>query len=618
MEEIHQHTPRYATKRWLIFFGFVLLLSFSLLGYRLVDLQVVRHDQLTVAARGNTIRTIEREARRGNILDRNGNLLATSLFVKTVCADPVLIWRHQDSVARTLAPMLEMDVALLREMLQPRLIRNEAGQMRTNRYVVLKRKVPRETWEKAREALRGMDLGVDESALTRRQRAVLRDVRRAVFADAEEDQLRVYPGQRLASHVLGFVGGADHKGKEGIEAVVDSRLTGTPGWLVTETDSRKRELVSLRRQDVPPRNGLNAALTLDMGIQHLVEGELAKAMEEHKPVGISAVVVRPRTGEILAMANLPDFDPGRPGDFHAASRRNRAVTDTMEPGSTFKIVNVAAALQERSVTLRTKFDCERGVFYFAGRRLRDHHGYGKLTVKEIMTKSSNIGSAKIAIRLGAPQLHRYIRGFGFGERTRISLPGEVRGTVHPLKKWNKLSISRVPMGHEVATTPIQLAMMMSAVANGGKLMRPILLHSLRDENGRTIVQYHPEPVRQVITPETAALVTETLKTVVQPGGTARRAAMEFYSVAGKTGTAQKPGPGGYIPGKYYSSFVGFFPADRPALCIFVGLDEPAGKYYGGLTAAPVFKAIAERAASYLGIPPDLGEPGNIVSQQEER
>ena len=617
MEEIHQHTPRYAAKRWLIFFGFVLLLSFSLLGYRLVDLQVVRHDQLTVAARGNTIRTIEREARRGNILDRNGNLLATSLFVKTVCADPVLIGRHQDAVAQTLAPMLEMDVALLREMLQPRLFRNESGQMRTNRYVVLKRKVPRETWEKARAALGKMDLG-DETALTRRQRAVLRDVRRAGFADAEEDQLRVYPGQRLGSHVLGFVGGADHKGKEGIEAVVDSRLTGTPGWLVTETDSRKRELVSLRRQDVPPRNGLNAVLTLDMGIQHLVEGELAKAMEEHKPVGISAVVVRPRTGEILAMANLPDFDPRRPGDFHAASRRNRAVTDTMEPGSTFKIVNVAAALQERSVTLRTKFDCERGVFYFAGRRLRDHHGYGKLTVKEIMTKSSNIGSAKIAIRLGAPQLHRYIRGFGFGERTRISLPGEVRGTVHPLKKWNKLSISRVPMGHEVATTPIQLAMMMAAVANGGKLMRPILLHSLRDENGRTIVQYHSEPVRQVITPETAALVTETLKTVVQPGGTARRAAMEFYSVAGKTGTAQKPGPGGYIPGKYYSSFVGFFPADRPALCIFVGLDEPAGKYYGGLTAAPVFKAIAERAASYLGIPPDLGEPGNIVSQQEER
>jgi len=618
MEDLNKQPPPNGSRRWLIFFGLVMLITFGLLGYRLVDLQIVKHDQLRDAAQNNTVRTIERKAQRGNILDRNGNLLATSLFVKTICADPSLIGHYLPNVARTLAPVLEMDEVVLLNKLAPRMFENEQGQLRPNRYVVLKRKVTREVWEKVRVAVREMDLGGDEKKLPRRERQVLRDVRRSVFADQDEDQLRVYPGLRLASHVLGFVGGSDHKGKEGIEAVLDSKLTGTPGWRVTETDAQRRELVSMRRQDVAPRNGLNAVLTLDIGLQHIVEGELAKALAEHTPLGITAVVIRPQTGAILAMANLPDFNPSKPGSFPAASRRNRAVTDTMEPGSTFKIVNIAAALQERSVTLNSVFHCERGSFFYGGRRLRDHHPYGQLSVKEIITKSSNIGSAKIAIRLGAPHLRQYIKGFGFGERTRVSLPGEVRGTVHPLKKWTKLSITRVPMGHEVAVTPMQMAMMLAAVANDGKLMRPMLLDSLRDESGRVVVKYHPEPVRQVVSPETARQVTEALKTVVGPGGTARQARLEFYSVAGKTGTAQKPGPGGYLPGKYYSSFVGFFPADQPALCIFVGLDEPAGKYYGGLTAAPVFKAIAERAASYLGIPPDLGEPGSIVSSPKGR
>ena len=372
-----------------------------------------------------------------------------------------------------------------------------------------------------------------------------------------------------------------------------------------ETDSSRREVVSFRQQDVAARNGLNARLTIDSRVQHIVEIELDKAMIKHRPKGITAVVVRPSTGEIIAMANRPDFDPNRPGDFPAGHRRNRAVTDIAEPGSTFKAVTVAAALNERQVSLSTVFDCERGSFYYGGRRLRDHHSYHRLSVKEIITKSSNIGSAKVALRLGSSKLHRYIHQFGFGERTRISLPGEVRGTVHPLTRWNKLSITRVPMGHEVAATPIQMAMMASAIANKGKLMRPMLLRQLEDEHGRVVVKYHSEAVRQVVTPDTARKVTEALKTVVKSGGTASRAALEYYSVAGKTGTAQKAGRGGYIPGKYYSAFVGFFPADRPALCIYVALDEPTGDYYGGLTAAPVFKAIGERAASYLGIKPDL-------------
>ena len=591
-----------------------MLLSFGFLVYRLMDLQVFRHGELSNTAKGNTVRTIVLEPRRGNILDARGNLLATSLFVKTVCADPSMIGSYGSYLARVLAPQLELEETFLATKLKPKLSKDPNGNMRTNRYVVIKRKVSREKWQEISKSIDQLDFGVDESNLPRTQRQLISGVRRAIFTDRQEDQLRLYPGHRLASHVLGFVGGVDHTGKEGIESVLDSKLTGIQGWRITEADSRRREVVPFRHQNVAARNGLNVRLTIDSGVQYIVESELDKAMAKYRPQGMTAIIVVPSTGEIIAMANRPDFDPNRPGDFPAGHRRNRAVTDIAEPGSTFKAVTVAAALNERQVSLGTFFDCERGSFSYGGRRLHDTHPYHRLSVKEIITKSSNIGAAKIALGLGSPKLHKYICQFGFGERTRISLPGEVRGTVHPLKRWNNLSITRVPMGHEVAATPIQMAMMVSAIANKGKLMRPMLLRQLEDEQGRVVVRYHPESVRQVVSTETALKVTEALKTVVQSGGTARRAALDYFSVAGKTGTAQKASRGGYVPGKYYSSFVGFFPADRPALCIYVALDEPTGDYYASLTAAPVFKAIGERAASYLGVKPDLLVPGSVVSR----
>ncbi len=605
-------------KGWFIFFGSVMLLSFSFLVYRLMDIQVFSHDELIDKAKKKHVKTIVMDPLRGNILDAEGNLLATSLFVKTVCADPSMIGSYGPHLAKVLASHLEMEEAYLKDKLMPKVSKGPDGSMRTNRYVVIKRKVPWKKWQEISKSIRQLDFGIDEINATRSQRRLMNSVRRAIHTDPKEDQLRLYPGHRLASHVLGFVGGVDHIGKEGIEAVLDSKLTGTRGWRVTEADSRRREVVPFRQQDVAARNGLNVRLTIDSGVQHIVESELDKAMTKYRPQGMTAIVVVPSTGEIVAMANRPDFDPNRPGDFPADRRRNRAVTDTIEPGSTFKAVTVAAALNERKVSLGTVFDCERGSFFYGGRRLRDPHPYDRLTVKEIITKSSNIGSAKIALSLGSSKLHQYISNFGFGGRTRISLPGEVRGTLHPLPRWNRLSITRVPMGHEVTTTPIQMAMMFSAIANKGKLMRPRLLCQLEDERSRIVVRYHSEPVKQVISAETALKVTKALKTVVQSGGTASRAAMDHYSVAGKTGTAQKASRGRYVTGKYYSSFVGFFPADRPALCIYVGLDEPTGDYYGGLTAAPVFKAIAERIASYKGIRPDLLVPNSAVSSNGGR
>ena len=590
----------------------ILLVAFTGLGYRLVDLQIHRHDKLRDTARGNTTRTVIVQPRRGDIFDSKGNKLATSRFVKTVCADPVMIGHHYPAVARALAPILGMDVRDLENKLKPRLIRTPSGAMKPNRYVRLKRKVLPEVFEEVKKAISEFSIDDPTVAISKEKQRFVRDLRRrAVFADRQEDQLRLYPSRTLAAHVLGFVGGDDHKGKEGIEAILDSKLTGARGWRIIEIDKGKRERVERRVQDVSARNGLNASITIDLGIQNIVEQELALAMEKHRAAGVTAIVVRPRSGNVLAMANLPTFDPRHPGDFDASARRNRAVTDTFEPGSTFKAVTVAGALNEGLVTLRTQFHCSNGRLFYAGKILHDHHSYGLLTVEKIITKSSNIGAAKVGMRLGAPRLHQYIRDFGFGSRTGISLPGEVVGIVHPLKEWSKLSISRVPMGHEVAGTPLQVVMMMSAIANGGRLMQPRVVDRLEDEQGRLVLKYPVKTVRQVISPTAAKQVTKALKTVVAQGGTARRAELDYYTAAGKTGTAQKPGRGGYIPGKYYASFVGFLPADKPELCILVAVDEPQGEHYGGLVAAPVFKAIAGRTASYLGIAPDK-KPDELI------
>jgi cell division protein FtsI/penicillin-binding protein 2 len=315
-------------------------------------------------------------------------------------------------------------------------------------------------------------------------------------------------------------------------------------------------------------------------------------------------MVRPRTGEILAMATLPNFDPNEPGHSPMDALRNRVISDTAEPGSTFKIVVVTAGLNENVVSLNNVFDCEEGHFSYAGRMLHDHEPFGLLTVERIITKSSNIGAAKIGIKLGDDKLYEYIQRFGFGARTGIPLPGEVAGTVHPLKNWSKVSIAQIPMGQGVTVTPLQMVMAMSALANHGVLMRPMLVDRLEDASGKVIVKYKPQPVRQVAGPETIREMVTALKTVVTRDGTAVQGGLEHYTVAGKTGTAQKVEHGQYVQ-KFYSSFIGFFPADNPEICISVVMDEPRDSHYGGVVAAPVFHAIAERAANYLNLKPDI-------------
>ncbi len=604
--------------RRLLTLALLLGAAFVGLGYRLVDLQVWRHGEWSTIAQQNTEREFRLEPRRGDILDAKGNLLATSVPVKTVCADPGLIGDHYAAMARILAPQLKTDEASLAERLKPRVLRFATnGEPILDRHVVLKKKVRIEDWQQLTNVLARQTFGI--TPLKGTNKYYLQTLqRKAIFA--EEDQLRVYPNQTLAAHVLGFVGVSDQGqmiGADGMEKVMDARLRGVGGWRVTEV-AGGRELVPMREQNVEARDGLNVVLTIDSVIQHILESALAEAMNQHSPASICGIVVRPRTGEILAMATLPTFDPNNPGAASADARRNRVIADVMEPGSTFKIVVVSGALNDHVVRLEDMFDCERGRFPFAGRVLHDHESFGLLSVKNIIARSSNIGAAKIGIRLGQDRLSDYIAAYGFGMRTGLPLPGEVPGIVHSVKNWSKVSVAQIPMGQGIAVTRLQMIMAMCAIANGGWLMHPMIVARLEDADGEVVARYSPQRVRQAVSLPAARMMVEALKSVVSPDGTAPKAALERYSVAGKTGTAQKVENGQYVHGKYVASFIGFFPADNPELCISVVLDEPKEGYYGGQVAGPVFKQIAERAASYLNLRPDLADPaatGTIVQTE---
>ena len=603
--------------RRLIGLAILLFVIFAGLATRLVFLQVFLHDHYRKIADGQTLSLTVREPRRGDILDANGNPLAISLPVKRVIANPAFMGPHYAEIGRSLAPLLGYNEVELVQKLRPTLRTNESGLLVTNQFVDLKRKLSSEQWQQVTQAMATLPFGIDESKITRTNRPFYRALRQQSIT-ALEDQKRFYPNTNLAAHVVGFAQESETnfnglfiselRGRDGIEAWWDEKLRGVRGWRITEKDRRRHEILTGREQEVEARPGLNVVLTVDLVIQNIVETELAEAVKKHTPASASAMVVRPRTGEILAMATLPNYSPNNPGRFSPDCLRNRIISDVVEPGSTFKIVVVSGALNEGIVSLTDTFDCENGHFFFQGKTLRDHEPYGVLTVEGIITKSSNIGAAKIGLRLGEDKLYQYIRDFGFGTRSEVTLGGEVRGIVHPVKRWDKLMISRIPMGQAISVTSLQMMMAMCAIANGGKLMRPMLVSRLEDSSGNIFAEYEPQVVRHVIRSETARQMVTALKTVVSKEGTAVKANLEQYTVAGKTGTAQKAGGGHYLPGKYVASFIGFFPADDPEMCISVVLDEPKGGYYGGQTAAPIWRNIAEQTANYLKIKPDREEP----------
>ena len=606
-------TNKQQIRRALLLLAF-LAAAFGGLSYRLVDLQVLRHDELSAKAERNTQREFWQAPRRGDILDANGNILATSVPVKTICADPSLIGTFQPLVAHAIAPLLQLNENDLAQKLTPRLARNVKGEIVTNNlhYVRLAKNISDDTWRQIVSAMTNLNFGVDEKKLPRAQKEFVRNLRQhALFS--EPDQMRVYPNGSLASQVIGFPAAEEEKisgrlvsqivGRDGVELAMNKQLGGVAGWKVTETDRAQHELVALRDEDVHPRDGLNVVLTVDSVVQHIVETALADALQKHTPRSITGIVMRPKTGEILAMVSLPNYDPNQPNTI-TPETRNRTITDVVEPGSTFKIVVVSGALNTGIAHLNDPVFCENGHFAFAGRVLHDHESLGNETVKSVITKSSNIGAAKIGIKLGEQNLYDYAWNYGFGQRTGVPLPGEARGFLYPVKNWSKVSIAQIPMGHGVAVTRLQMLYAMAAIANHGVLMRPMIVKQLQERDGSVVQRYAPERVRQVIGENAYQDMIEALKTVPTKGGTAPDAALKNYVVAGKTGTAQKAENGSYAPGKYISSFIGFFPADNPELCISVVMDEPKEGYYGGKVCGPVFRDIAERCASYLNIPPD--------------
>jgi cell division protein FtsI/penicillin-binding protein 2 len=595
--------------------AFLVVVAFVCLGYRLVELQVLDHEKYREEAEGATHRIVLRGPRRGDIRDVRGNLLAGSIFVKAVCGNPAVAGPYRVEIARAIAPLLEMGEAEICARLRPRTWTNEHGLWLTNQYVVLKNRVSVETCEQIQATMKRLPL--DPQRLTRRQRQAVKEM--SIYA--VDEPMRVYPNQTLAAHVLGSVGAGEAdspKGKipeldglEGIELALDKVLKGVVGWRNTEMTPRQ-ELVAFREQDIQAHSGNNVVLTLDSGVQHILESELAEAKEKHTPISASGLVVRPRTGEILAMATLPTFNPNEATGTNFDARRNRIITDIAEPGSTFKVVVISGALNDGTVSLDDRFDCENGKFYFAGRPLSDHEPYGILSVLEIVAHSSNIGAAKVGIKMGPDRLYDYMRQFGFGTKSGIPLGGERAGLVHPVSDWTKLTISRIPMGHEVAVTPLQMVMAICAVANDGRLMRPMLVDRLEDDDGNVVFRNYPQQVRQVVSERAARLMVTALKAVVSTNGTGKKALLDHYTVAGKTGTAQKLMNGVYRHDHHFSSFIGFLPADDPEICVAIFLDDPKHGYYAGEAAAPVFHDVAERVGQYLGIKADVAPPAPVM------
>ena len=429
----------------------------------------------------------------------------------------------------------------------------------------------------------------------------------------ERDTTRIYPNASMLCHVIGFTD-FEHRGIQGVEASMEEYLHGQDGYRFIEHNRAGQEIVLYRGQERAPRDGYQVHLTVDLNLQNIVENEIDAAVREYSPQKATIILMRPQTGEILAMANRPNFDLNERSEAKPEQMKNRAIIDMMEPGSTFKIVSAAAALNEKKVRPDSTIFCENGLWNFGGKPLHDHKAYGELSVQDILVKSSNIGAAKLALSIGEQKFYEYIRRFGFGDRTGVELPGEIPGVIRPPQSWSKISITRIPMGHEVGVTPLQMTVAMATIANGGKLVTPRIVKSITTEDGKTVTTFSPTVLRQVISPETAAQVGNALRGVVSDRGTAAAAAVPGFTISGKTGTAQKVDPhGGYEHGKYVVSFCGYLPADHPEFVGIVVLDDAKTTNpelnYGGLVAGPIFGRIAEKAARYLDLQPheDIGK-----------
>jgi cell division protein FtsI (penicillin-binding protein 3) len=553
--------------RLLIVAGVALLWMTAVFG-RLGYLQLVRHSEYFARAQRQQQRTIEITPKRGAIYDRNMHPLAMSVPVESAFAVPTELGDNKSMAAHLLSGVL----GIPRDVLMTRF---ESG----GSFVWVLRKLPP---DKA-EAVRALNL-------------------KGVYLQAENQ--RYYPKRELASHVLGFVD-LDEKGLGGIEYALDSVIRGKSERIVVMADAKQRWFDGGAAQK---DQGANVVLTIDEKIQYIAERELAAAIAKTHALAGTVIVQNPNDGAILALANWPKFNPNSPNDVKAESRMDRAVSAIYEPGSTFKLITLAAAFDQNLTTPEEVFDCENGSVMVAGHRIHDHKPFKLLTVSEILAKSSDVGAIKIAIRLGAPKFYEYIRGFGFGQQTGIELPGESKGMLKKVENWSGVSIGSISMGQEVGVTPMQLVTAVSAIANGGTLYRPHVVKELRrgDQLLSLSGPLTPGEPKEIIRPETAATLRRLMEGVIL-NGTGPLARLDGWTAAGKTGSAQKidPATGRYSPTQLIASFTGFAPINDPSVTILVSLDSSVGQHEGGQVAAPVFKRIAEQVLSYLNVARDV-------------
>ena len=551
---------------WAVAVG--LFLCFCGLGAKLAYLHLSNHSKVTGREYKRTLLGL-----RGSIFDCNGKQypMAASLPARLFYIDPKSVKKEHDvgQIAKRVASSLALDeTSVLQKFSQT-----------DSRYIKLGYSLDDRIFE------------------------VLSDAKHISGVGSEEIVIRRYPQGRRMSHVLGFVNNMG-VGGAGIEQQYNRYLTGIPGLIEGEKDAGRREIFSRRSMHVPAIAGSDLYLTLDHNIQYEVERAVQEVVEKFEATAGWAIVQRIKTGEILAIASVPDFEPENYTETTMDVWRNNALAIVYEPGSIMKAVTVAAVLNERIATPETTIDVGEGVWFYAGKPLRDHVN-GRITVSTALKKSSNIACAKMGLMLGNKRLEAYLRAFNFGSKLGLELPGEERGILARSKDWDKLKPTRIPIGQGVAVTGLQMINAYSTLANDGVMMRPYLVDRIVSPSGETVFQAKPEVLGRPVRPEVARKVREMLIGVTEEGGTGKRASVPGYSIGGKTGTAQKAVPGGYSSTDYYASFVGFVPASNPVFSVLVTVERPHPQHTGGFVSAPAFAKIAAATARYLEIAPDL-------------
>jgi cell division protein FtsI (penicillin-binding protein 3) len=545
---------------------------------RLVNLQVFQHEELVAKADRQRLRTIAISGKRGELVDRNGRILAYSVDGDAVFAEPVLI-QDAPGVAAKVCAAIQDCTPRDRDLMAARLGRGGP-------FAYLERRIS------PADAARVLALGI-------RGIGVLKEDR------------RFYPNRELGAHVIGYVG-LENKGLGGIEAAFDSQIAGRPGVMLLQADARSHAFQ--QRIQRPPTAGSTLELTIDSYLQYVAERELQNGVREFNARAGTIVVMEPKTGDILALANWPTFNPNAFQGVSEERRRNRAVQEIYEPGSTFKIVTASAALEEGIYKTSDPFDVSAGVIRFGARTISDVYRYGTLSFHDVIVKSSNVGAIKVGLGLGPTRLGDYVARFGFGQQVLRDLAGESRGIVWNPAKWTDSALASVSMGYQIGVTPVQMATAASAIANGGEVVAPRVVRAVISGNRR--VEAPRRVVRRAISPGTSAAMTSIMEAVVEVG-TAKAARIQGYAIAGKTGTSAKIENGRYSKVHYNASFIGFLPSRDPAVTILVVIDSPRGKgYYGGAVAAPIFKRVAEAAMRHLGVGPSINPgPRLLVSRR---